>query len=113
MKVEIKLIPESIINAQILAYCIGIDPPCLFYQLPTFRIVDYCMLAGVIWRSYDDLTLKISHVSTIKLREMLWGVRNDISGTTCHLQPFLIFNVLLMPPLVTKSPWSCTAASYC
>ena len=31
IKVGMKLIPESIINAQILAHCIGIDPPCLFH----------------------------------------------------------------------------------
>ena len=80
-----KLILESVINAQIFAHCIGIDLPCLFHQLLTLGIVDNCILAGVIWRSHDDLTLKISHVSAIKLREMLWGVRNGISGTTCHL----------------------------
>ena len=80
-----KLILESVINDQILAHYIGIDPPCLFHQLPTLGIVDKCMLAGVIWRSHDDLTLKISHLSAIKLREMLWGIRNHISGTTYHL----------------------------
>ena len=107
-----KLILESIINASILAHYIEIDPPCLFRQLPTLGIVDNCMLTGVIWRSHDDLTLKISHVSVIKLRKMLWGVGNGISGTTYHLQPLLIFNVLLTPPLITKSPWSCTT-TYC
>ena len=70
------------------------------------------MLVGVIWRSHDDLTLKISHVSTIKLREMLWGDRNGISGTTYHLQHLLIFDVLLMPPLVSKPPWSYNT-TYC
>ena len=112
-KVGMKLILESIIIAQIFAHCIGIDLPCLFHQLPTLGIVDNCMLVGVIWRSHDDLTLKISQVSAIKFREMLWGVRNDISGMTYHLQPLLIFNVLLVPPPVTKSPWSYTTTCCC
>jgi len=70
------------------------------------------MLVGVIWRSHDDLTLKISHVSAIKLRKMLCCVGNGISGTTYHLQHLLIFDVLLMPPLVSKPPWSYNT-TYC
>ena len=31
IKVGMKLIPESVINAQILGHCIGIDPPCVFH----------------------------------------------------------------------------------
>ena len=71
-------------QCQILAHCIGIDPPCLFHKLPTLGIVGNCMLTGVIWRSYDDLTLKISHVSAIKLRKMLW-----VSGMASVVQPII------------------------
>jgi hypothetical protein len=62
-----KLIPEPVVNAQILAHCIGIDPSCLFYQLLALGIISDCMLVGVNRRSHQHLTLKISDVAAIKL----------------------------------------------
>jgi hypothetical protein len=46
-KVGMKLILESVINAQILAHCIGIYLPWLFHQLSTLGIINDSMLARV------------------------------------------------------------------
>jgi hypothetical protein len=42
-----KHILEPTVNAYILVHYIGIDPSCLFYQLPALRIISDCMLVGI------------------------------------------------------------------
>ena len=55
IEVGMKLIPKPIVDAQILAHCIGIYLSRLFDQLPTLGIVDDWMLTRVIWYSHKHL----------------------------------------------------------
>jgi hypothetical protein len=99
-----KLIPKPIVDAQILAHCIGIDPSCLFYQLSALGIISDCML-----RVSMEGLINISPSKSLKR-----GVMNGISGASKHLQPFLILDVLIMPlPVSSATRCNTTAASYC
>jgi hypothetical protein len=66
-QVGMKLIPKPIVDAQILAHCIGIDPSCLFCQLLARGIISDSMLAGINWRSHQHLTIKVSDVAAVNL----------------------------------------------
>jgi hypothetical protein len=61
-----KLIPKPVVDAQIFVHCIGIDPPCLFYQLLALGIISNCMLVGIKCRSHQHLTIKVPNVASIK-----------------------------------------------
>ena len=108
-----KLIPKPVVDAQILAHCIGIYLSRLFDQLPTLGIVNDWMLMRVIWYSHKHHPINLSDVGSIELDQVKGSVRTGICGAASHLQPFLIFDVLLMPPPVTTTPQSCTTASCC
>jgi hypothetical protein len=62
-----KLILKSIVDAQILAHCIGIDPSCLFYQLLALGIISDYMLASINWRYHQHLTIKVSDVAVVNI----------------------------------------------
>jgi hypothetical protein len=108
-----KLIPKPIVDSQIYAHCIGIDPPCLLYQLPALGIISDCMLVGINWRSHQHLAIKVPDVAAIKLSQVKRCVMNDISGATKHLQPFFILDVLIMPPPVSSATRCNTTATSC
>ena len=97
-----KLIPKPVVDAQILAHCIGIYLSRLFDQLPTLGIVDDRMLMRVIWYFHKHLPINLSNVGSIKLGQVKGSVWTGICGAASHLQPFLIFDVLLTPPLSTR-----------
>jgi hypothetical protein len=60
-----KLIPKPVVDAQILAHCIGIDPVCLFYQLPALGIISDRLLTGINWRSHQHFIIKVFDGATL------------------------------------------------
>ena len=69
-----KLIPESVINAQILTHCIGIDPTCFLHHLQLSHIVEHGMSTCVNRTPYDYILRILSYVAPIKLLKMTWSI---------------------------------------